>query len=165
MYIEPCCIQKQLPQLLKEEVSHFHSNSDWTVNELLLTLISCGQADELTIVMPTVNVGLLRTITFMLDHVEWIQHLTLITQGNERDEIKAQLMPYAQRVTVVEDTICFRSISMKSSNRYIVIQGSVNLEKSRSMQAFTVTTTEKLYNQFMETILPRIRVGSRAITL
>lgn len=165
MYIEPCCIQKQLPELLKEEVSHFHSNSDWTINELLLTLLLCGQVDELTIVMPTVDVQLLRTLSFILDHEEWVKHLTLITQGDELDEIIAQLQTYVYRVTIAEDTVCFRSISLKSATKHIVIQGSINLEKSRSMQAFTVTTTEKLYNQFMETILPRMRVGNRAITL
>lgn len=165
MYIEPCCIQTQLPQLLKQPVAHFHSNSDWTASQLLLTLISAEPTDELTVILPSVDIEFLRTLAFVMAHLTWVKHLTLITQGAEQEEIKAQLQPYADRLTVVEDVVSFRAISLKSNKRYIVLQGSVNLEKSRSMQAFTVTTTQELYNQFMETILPRIRVGQRVITI
>ena len=74
MYLEPCCIDKDLPKLLKENTFRdksgrtrnavcFQSGGDWTVTDLLKAVTCLADKGLLILAMPEVDVNLLRTVS------------------------------------------------------------------------------------------------------
>lgn len=173
--IEPCCYHKQLNELItqcteKQMSAHFFSYSDWDLTDLLNVLSGYLQGGEIHIALVRLDVKTISTIRKVLskvypdpsqpqNHFPAVRKMVLITQPassgatfNQRAELREQLGRFIQegRLTVCEDTIGFRCIAVKTASKTLVIQGSINSEKSGAMQMFTLTGSKREYEEVEE---------------
>jgi hypothetical protein len=173
MYIEPCCYDKQLTELLKKiegkgNVAHFFSNSDWDLTQLLPFLAYRTPGGEVTICLVYVENNVLDAIRRVLratyvdtatkETKNYVSHLTLITQGENRSGVLAHLKGFKDRLSVCEDNIGFRCVTCSNGERSFVVQGSINQRVSSATQMYTITTGSYLYNQTMEVLASKRRV-------
>ena len=174
MYIEPCCYEKQLSELLmgiegKSDVAHFFSNSDWDLNDLLPYFVNKVPGCELTLCLVNVEQNVLETLRKLLARMipnpetrqamNLISHLTLITQGNNRKEVLDYLKNVSdERLSVCEDNIGFRCMTCTDGKRHFVLQGSLNQRILSSTQLFTLTTGSKLYKEVQGVLDSKHRV-------
>jgi len=172
-YIEPCCLEKQLTAVLseienKDNVVHLFSNSDWTISHLLTYLAGRNHGCRITLVIPHAEPKTLETLHSLMlsnyidpatkEQAPLVEHLFLITRGENREEVLAHLSGFGKRVTICEDSSDFRCLAVANSQRHIVVQGSLNQRLLQSTQMFTITTGRKLYNQAMACIGAKSRV-------
>lgn len=173
MYIEPCCYEKQLTELLstiegRQNAAHFFSNSDWDLTQLLPFLAARTPGGELTLCLVNVEQNTLDALRKLMNRmvfdnevgetVHLLSRVNLITQGNQRKEVLAYLRGFGDRLTVCEDNIGFRCLACSNGRRSFVVQGSLNQRQSTATQMFTLTTGTKLYNETMEVLGAKARV-------
>lgn len=98
LYIEPCCIQNQLPAILRESGSYgmFYSQGDWGVPKLwnaVSSLVSSQDADVVTvIVMPDINLNFVRIIEREF-RMGWSKAVMLVTASDCTSLLEANLSP------------------------------------------------------------------------
>ncbi len=173
--IEPCCYNKQLSELIERiegrtNVAHFFSFSDWDLSVLLPFFAARTPGGEVTVCMMHLQPETLKAIQNLMKRVyidrdtkeerKLVSHLTLIVAPTDVDE-KAQLYNFlggCERLTLCEDRIGFRTLTMSNGERSFVVQGSINQGKSDYTQMYTVTTGKALYDEAMELISAKSRV-------
>lgn len=157
--IEPCCYHRQLEGLIDECVrtkgaAHFFSYSDWTFPDMLGTLSAYSRKGEICIAMVRADLPLIEAARKALSRKSGqeyaVRSMVLVTQPpasesafDQRGEIRAQLGKYVRegRLAVCEDNIGFRCVMLRSGEHSLVIQGSLNTQKSGAMQMFTLTAS------------------------
>lgn len=94
MYIEPCCVDRQLPQLLREHVNHavfFQTSGDVTVMKFMQAVSSMVSAPyTMVLVIPEIDRALLRTINYYFQR-NWQGGLILLTKQDQSELIKSVL--------------------------------------------------------------------------
>lgn len=173
--IEPCCYHKQLEGLIDEctksgSSAHFFSYSDWDLNDLFSTLSGYASGGEMGLVLVRCNAQILSKIKSALSRVvpdpenpsrsvPDIRKITLVVQPastgsvfDHRREIRSLMPEFIRsgRLVVCEDNVGFRCVSVKGRRHTLVVQGSLNLDRSGSMQMFTLTASRKEYDQVAE---------------
>lgn len=173
--IEPCCYHTQLEGLIdqcneRKSAAHFFSFSDWDLCDLLGTLSGYASGGEMGIVVVRTDVKLIETLRKILSRtvpdpedkgkqIPDIRRMILVSQPpssgapfDQREEIRAQLGDYIHsgRLTVCEDNIGFRCVAVKGKSHTMVVQGSLNTQRSNAMQMFTLTTSEEEYDNVAE---------------
>lgn len=171
--IEPCCYEKQLTELLsriegKTNVAHFYSFSDWDLSVLLPFFVNRTPGGEVTLSLVQVENATLNTIKRLLDKkipdeytkesVNLVNHLSLITRGENRQNILSVLSGYGDRLSVCEDNIGFRCITCANNKRHFVVQGSINQQTFAATQMYTVTTGKELYEQAQSLLASKARL-------
>lgn len=174
MYIEPCCYEKQLTELLtqiekKSNAAHFFSNSDWDLTQLLPFFALRAPGCELTLCLVNIEQNTLDALRKLMnrmvfDHgvgetIRLVSRLTLITQGNQRAETLSHLKGFGDRVVVCEDNIGFRCLAVGNGQRHFVVQGSLNQRVlTGATQMFTLTTGAALYDSALKVLGSKSRV-------
>lgn len=98
LYIEPCCIQNQLPSLIRAAGSYgmFYSQGDWGVPKLwnaVESLVPSQEADVVTVlVLPDINLPLVRLIEREL-RMGWSKAFMLVTASDCTALLEANLSP------------------------------------------------------------------------
>lgn len=102
-YIEPCCCDKQLPALLRERrTAFFQTNGDVTVQKFMRAVgRMAGQPSELWLMMPQVDLALLRTLRQWFQR-GWINSLHLLTQENQEKMVMDELAEAVQTAAVAQ---------------------------------------------------------------
>lgn len=173
MYIEPCCYNKQLTELLDKiegrvNAAHFFSNSDWDLTQLLPFFAHRTPGGNVTVCLVYIEKNVLNVIRKLMcsTYVDiktketkyTVSQLTLITQGDNRRDILSYLSGFGERIVVCEDNIGFRCIACSNGDRNFVVQGSINQRTSTATQMYTITTSNYLYNQAMSVLGSKRRV-------
>lgn len=173
--IEPCCYHKQLEGMIdecseKHTAANFFSYSDWDMCDLLGTLSGYCSGGTMRIVMVRLDVKLIQALRRILSHkhpdptnpshqIADIGKMVLISQPpssgatfDQRQEIRTQLDEFIKsgRLVVCEDNVGFRCVTVKSKSHSLVIQGSLNTQRSNAMQMFTLTTSPEEYENVAE---------------
>lgn len=83
MYIEPCCIDNQLPRLLRQSDGHaamFQTSGDVTLEHMLEALMPMvgDRPRVLTLALPVVDDDVIALLQRYM-RLEWVAHLNLIT--------------------------------------------------------------------------------------
>ena len=109
-YIEPCCCDRQLPQLLRQQrgATLFQTNGDVTAKHLLKAVCCMVEyGNELWLAADTIDLPLLRLLRHWHDR-NWIDHLWLITRENQADTVTAELSAtYGEHLHYAcRDTLC-----------------------------------------------------------
>lgn len=112
MYIAPCCVDKDLPKVMKEAKGgfcFFQTNGDVTL-EKLLGAVSRLAGDEHVIVLtvPEVDVMMLRTLAYYFRR-GWTQALLLLTQRSQKELVESELSGYLDRVHYAVDPLVLDS--------------------------------------------------------
>ena len=94
MFLEPCCIENQLPQLLRRERGHalFQTNGDVTIEKLMQAAccMASGGFGEYWIVVREADVVLMRFLRHWMQR-GWIRHLHLLTATDQRALVAGEL--------------------------------------------------------------------------
>ena len=105
LYIEPCCIQNQLPGVIRESGSFgmFYSQGDWGVPKLwnaVESLVPSQEADVVTVlVLPDLNLPFVRLIEREL-RMGWSKAFMLVTATDCTALLEANLSAeYLNRIT------------------------------------------------------------------
>lgn len=93
-YLEPCCIENQLPQLLRLERGNalFQTNGDVTIEKLMQAAccLASGGFGEYWICVREVDVVLMRFLCHWMNR-GWIRELHLLTATNQREMVASEL--------------------------------------------------------------------------
>ena len=94
MFLEPCCIENQLPQLLRRERGHalFQTNGDVTIEKLMQAAccMASGGFGEYWIVVREADVVLMRFLRHWMQR-GWIRRLHLLTATDQRALVAGEL--------------------------------------------------------------------------
>jgi hypothetical protein len=140
-YIEPCCCDRQLPQLLRQQrgATLFQTNGDVTAKHLLKAVCCMVEyGNELWLAADTIDLPLLRLLRHWHDR-NWIDHLWLITRENQTDTVTAELsatygdhLHYAYRDTLATQLFCYLG-----PKHALVVQGEMLLTPSTTPRLLT----------------------------
>lgn len=126
MYIEPCCIARQLPQLIRRGDTFFQTSGDICVRDFLSAVSSmCGTDLHLTLMLPAVDAQLVRTLAHYFFQ-EWITKLTLLTCDDQTALLRAGLSAYADRIEYVHDPLVIDGLlCIRGTDGNLIMQGAM----------------------------------------
>ena len=109
-YIEPCCIDRQLPVLIKQSRAgfcFFQTNGDVTLEKLLgaVSHMASGAGGHvLMLTVPEVDIPMLRTLAYYFRR-GWTQALLLLTREAQTALIESELADYLASVHYAADPL------------------------------------------------------------
>lgn len=163
MFIEPCCIAKQLPPvLLQQEFSHFNSNGDWLLTDLMDAVAHLVPSSDMIVAVPQTDFLLLRHLEMYLKR-GWIKSLRLLTQKNESATIKKELD--SDKVVVacsptLNDNGMLLLLDSTGNKDSLIIQGPMLIQRINALciyNAYKGKDKSKI-RDFSEAVIPRINV-------
>ena len=134
MFLEPCCIENQLPQLLRRERGHalFQTNGDVTIEKLMQAAccMASGGFGEYWIVVREADIVLMRTLAHWIDR-GWIRRLCLLTEGDQRTLVASELGTERMKLTDYgwrEGLAASQLFCCIGERETIVVQGEMMLQ-------------------------------------
>ena len=109
-YIEPCCIDRQLPGLIKQSRAgfcFFQTSGDVTLEKLLgaVSHMASGVGGHvLMLTVPEVDIPMLRTLAYYFRR-GWTQALLLLTREAQTALIESELADYLASVHYAADPL------------------------------------------------------------
>ncbi len=110
MYIEPCCIDKQLPALIRRSQGgfcFFQTNGDCDLKKLLDSvshMASGGGGHVLVLTVPEVDITMLRTLAYYFRR-GWTRALLLLTRAVQTELIQTELADYIDHIHYAADPL------------------------------------------------------------
>jgi len=143
-YIEPCCCDRQLPRLLREQgMAFFQTSGDVTVKHLMKS-VGCmvENGSTMWLMIRSVDVALMRLIRHWFDR-GWIARLKILTREDCGDMVKDEMAAVMQKhteQTVVEygqdDKMTGGLLAFDDGARAVVIQGDMLTEVAPGMKLY-----------------------------
>lgn len=163
MYIQPCCIEKELPELMrKQPFSFFQSNGDWTVQDLMKSVGQLVPHAVCLLALPEADVFLLRTLRTYLSK-GWLRALVLVTAEPQGELVKAELQSYLPLVTYanhnqVQDGL----LALTDFGKFLVVQGAMLTEKDFTLCQYTgyFGTSGEVFASAVEAVCARAKMGA-----
>ena len=132
MWVQPCCIDNELPKLLREAKGgfcFFQTNGDCTLSKVLNAVSSMVGNDGHVMVLTVgeVDVMMLRTLEQYLRR-EWSKAVLLLTAKSQEALVRSELGGYLKRVhyavdpMVVDGQIALLGVN---SEKCLIIQGAM----------------------------------------
>lgn len=170
MYVEPCCIDKELPRLLREDpFCFFQSNGDWTVRELMrsVSFLVPGSACCL-LVIPEVDVNLLRELRHYLLRDGWYRSLALLTYRNQMEMVSGELSDCMPRVhyAVNRRVLDGQFGLFDEEGNYLLVSGPMLLKKDFTLCHFTAWRgkSSRQFRSAFDGELPMLRMNPVLVT-
>lgn len=162
MYIQPCCIERELPALLRSSAyNFFQSNGDWTLQQLMKAVsLLVDPCEEATIVCASLDAFHLRTLSAYLAK-SWYARLRLLTHDNQKESVKGLLSGYGDRVTyAIDKQVVDGLFALRGGGRFLIIQGPMLMENDFTLCQYSAYygTNEEVYKQALEAIQPKLRL-------
>ena len=110
MYIEPCCIDKQLPALIRRSQGgfcFFQTNGDCDLKKLLdsVSHMASGVGGHvLVLTVPEVDITMLRTLAYYFRR-GWTRALLLLTRTVQTELIQTELADYIDHIHYAADPL------------------------------------------------------------
>ena len=110
MYIEPCCIDKQLPALIRRSQGgfcFFQTNGDCDLKKLLdsVSHMASGVGGHvLVLTLPEVDITMLRTLAYYFRR-GWTRALLLLTRAVQTELIQTELTDYIDHIHYAADPL------------------------------------------------------------
>lgn len=163
MYIQPCCIEKEIPQLLKQDpFCFFQSNGDWTVRDLMKAVSEMVPHAVCLMALPEVDVYLLRTLRTYLSK-GWYRGLVLVTAEPQGEMVKQEMGSMLPLVTYanhnqVQDGL----LALTDFGKFLVVQGAMLTEKDFSLCQYSgyYGTDGKVFASAVEAVSARAKMGA-----
>lgn len=162
MYIEPCCIDRQLPHLLrKDNFSFFQSNGDWSVMDLMKAISYMAEGGVAVFMMPTVDVFFLRTLrTYLVK--DWYRSVILLTAIDQSELIGKELGSVINRVCYARNAMVRDSgLFLTDFHYYLVINGPLYLGKSTGLCHYSAYygIDSSVFVNAIEAIVSRVKTA------
>lgn len=139
MYIEPCCIDKQLPKLMKEAKGgfcFFQTSGDVTLEKLLGSVSHlAGNEHVMVLTVAEVDVMMLRTLAYYFRR-GWTKALLLLTQHSQKELIEGELSDYLDRVHYAVDPLVIDGQLAVIGSSYLIIQGAMLSQADFSLSLY-----------------------------
>lgn len=157
MYIEPCCIDNQLPRLLRQSDGHaamFQTSGDVTLEHMIVALMPMvgDRPRVLTLALPVVDDDVVALLQRYM-HLEWVAHLNLITS-----QPLSELQPQLERIGVAMDRITVAIVTDATTLGLLVFTGASATAAVQGQLELSVRKGLHLYSAlFAPTNTPAIR--------
>ena len=142
-YIEPCCIDRQLPKLMKEAKGgfcFFQTSGDVTLEKLLNAMSHlAGNEHVLVLTVAEVDVMMLRTLAYYFRR-GWTKALLLLTQHDQRELIEGELGGYLDRVHYAVDPLVIDGQVAVIGSSALIIQGAMLGQADFSLSLYAAWT-------------------------
>lgn len=133
--IEPCCCERQLPQLIKnrqmqagESFAFFSTGGDVLMSHLLKSVsYLAGETHTLLIAVPEIDIEGLRTLCHYMSR-GWTKSLLLVTQQPQDELISGELAEHLDKVQYASDPMVLdgmMAIMGETERPSVIIQGAV----------------------------------------
>ena len=163
MYIQPCCIEKELPQLLKQHpFCFFQSNGDWTVRDLMKAVSEMVPHAVCLMALPEVDVYLLRTLRTYLSK-GWYRGLVLVTAEPQGELVRQEMGSMLPLVTYanhnqVQDGL----LALTDFGKFLVVQGAMLTEKDFSLCQYAgfYGPSSTVFASAVEAVSARAKMGA-----
>ena len=135
MFIEPCCISRQLPPLLKEHHKVFFQTSGDCNVQKFMQAVSCLTESHSVffLAIPTIDAPLLRTIDYYL-HREWYDGFILLTQFDQSELVKESLSDFLPQVAYGASTqLHDGAFALFGKEVNLYLQGAMLLDNAFSL--------------------------------
>ena len=127
MYIEPCCIDHQLPKFLRDGGRFFQTSGDITMRHFLDAVsYMCGNELELTLVVPAFDGISLHTFNHYFNR-GWLKSLSLLTAVDQSDLLTEMLDPgiLANTTYAFDPLVADNLLYIHGSDNSVIIQGAM----------------------------------------
>ena len=166
--IEPCCIDRQLPNALHETrngVALFQTNGDITAERIMKAVACMVKAPcHMWLMCDTVSPQLLQTIHYWQSR-QWIECLHLLTQHDCQREVEAEFGAGNATIEYYHDQLATNGIiAFESCGKTVVIQGTMLLNIVAGLQFYTGVygdSDKQEVKDLMDIVRSRCRVVSK----
>lgn len=154
MFLEPCCINTQLNDLVNrlekgtDKQEWVTTSGDVSMTMMLEAMTYLCSHTEVLIVLVVIEQTTIDKIKWMLTQKNNpIEHITLVTAGHNTKELSTALNEWIKedRVTLCEYPVAYRAIAFTDEKRKITLHGSIFQENNFSQQLFTISVSDKDY--------------------
>ena len=163
--VEPCCFHKQIGQMVRslEErgrgVTHFFTYSDIDLPMIVGFLGGYAEGGEVCLSLIKADKETLVALRTLVNRqvpcvsnpevtIRSVDHVVLLMQPSDENREAVKDVLYKEvgngLVTVIEDNIGFRCLIVGGSHT-IVLQGSLNVQKSNAMQMMCLSADKESY--------------------
>ena len=153
MYIEPCCIDKQLPALIRRSQGgfcFFQTNGDCDLKKLLdsVSHMASGVGGHvLVLTLPEVDITMLRTLAYYFRR-GWTRALLLLTRAVQTELIQTELADYIDHIHYAADPLIIDGqLAILSTSTVpelvegLIIQGAMLSQPDFSLSLYTACLT------------------------
>lgn len=155
MMIEPCCIQNQLPALMRGQAQGcFYSNGDWGAQKLMWATAWLVEGTATTILlMPAVDVFFCRYLRQCLQR-DWTKAIVLCTKEDCTELVVNELANYQSRVFYTHrKNLCVQGYYRYSSYGRMAICGPLD-EPRQFCQYHFINGSRVRFAEMIEGIVP-----------
>ena len=176
LFIEPCCYQRQLSQIIAaledagggRTAATFFSSGDWDLSTLLTFMAWEVPDSVITLALHTVDQKTLCAIDSLLAACRangnlLVKHFTLITCTVKQplNTIRDNLDRWgADRLTVVQDNTEIRCLTLCNVQSQFVITGSMNQYNRYAKQMYTISADLTTYSNTQKVLDSITRLGN-----
>lgn len=176
LFIEPCCYQRQLSQIiagLESIYSYRHSDTffssgDWDLSTLLTFMAWQVPESVITLALHTVDQKTLCAIdsllaTYRTNGKLLVKHFTLITCTAKQHlkPIRDNLDRWGEdRLTIVQDNTEIRCLTLCNVQSHFVITGSMNQYTRYAKQMYTISADLHTYDNTQKVLDSITRLGN-----
>lgn len=171
MYIQPCCIDKELPPIARQPFSFFQSNGDWTVDKLMSSVSQLVENAVCVLVIPEVDVFLLRTLNTYLAK-DWYKSIILLTANNQTEMVRAEFGSNISRVLYAHHKqVTDGQFGLTNFKKHLMIQGPMLIANDFTLCSYSssfVSSNDKdekraklsvsSFKSALDAIIPRLRM-------
>lgn len=175
MYIEPCCVDRQLPSLLRQHVNYpvyFQTSGDITIARFMQAISSMVDAPfVLNLTVNEIDQATLQTIHYYFSR-KWLSGLLLLTNADQSELVRQTIgdayianVQYACDPLIADGQCAFLGplLTDNNGNSYrkdIILQGAMLTEKDFSLSlysaSFSVTDGKSDKSLWAQAVAPAI---------
>lgn len=173
-YIEPCCCDKQLPQLLREDKLFFQTNGDVTMDKILSSVASLA-GDHAVLILTCFDIqrSFLKIVKHYFDR-GWIEGFILVTaipsvvsDGDNaapvsvEECIRQELSPYLSKVHYAHDGLVQDDQLALMGTGGVVIRGRMLMKAEFGLLLYAGVTSKGRQDPVFDAALSPIVVKAR----
>lgn len=163
MYLEPCCIDKTLPHLLKSQpFVCFQTSGDVLGITITATIAAMVSQSVVYIAQPQIDILALRKLyTWMCQGT--IRGVVLVTQSDQTEMVSAEMGKHIDKVMYAYDKRLLDSqCAVTNFNRYALVQGPLLTEVDNTLclySAFFGAGDCSALHSAIEGVMPRLHIN------
>lgn len=129
MYQEPCCIERTLPQLLKEHpLCTWQTNGDVTFDKIVKAIsYLAGNSISTTLMLPTIDIQILRVLAWLHSR-GWLKSVSILTKKDQSELINAELQNMEDKSAYNHSRVVEDLLVIKGEKNTVVVQGWLGME-------------------------------------
>ena len=139
MMIEPCCCERQLPQLLKEAngMTMMFTNGDVTLDHFFRSVSSlAGVRHQMMLVIAEPDVQVMRWLRYWLQR-GWTTEVQLTTKTDCKELVQTELEGLTERVSLaIDDTLQSELVAFEGDGGTVVVAGRMLSEITAGLTTY-----------------------------